>query len=106
MKVRAAASASRGPNPIGTSMATIVCTAVVAAAGSGAVEAAVRTNIDPPTFVPWSRVGNIWLGEPRARVEQDYDRRGLHFHSVAPGSDQGYYRVHDSRVFVTFHGGN
>jgi hypothetical protein len=48
---------------------------------------------DPPILVPWNRVGDIWLGEPRARVEREYgiEREPL-----------GYYRLHGSRVFVTF----
>ena len=67
--------------------------------------AAVAT--DPPLLVPWSRIGNLALGEPRARVRQDYDADGHRYHLLARtnGIVQGYYRLHGSRVFVTFQDG-
>jgi hypothetical protein len=60
---------------------------------------------DPPVFVPWSRVGDIRLGEPRARVEREYGSIGHGFHVLQRyGSNvQGYYRLHDSELGVTFY---
>jgi hypothetical protein len=54
---------------------------------------------DPPLLVPWNRVGDITLGEPRARFEREYGR----FHVADAVAD--YYRLHRSKVFVTFYGG-
>jgi hypothetical protein len=46
---------------------------------------------DPPLFAPWSRIGDIALGDYRVEVEADY------------GSEPRYgYRLHGSRVFVGF----
>jgi hypothetical protein len=50
---------------------------------------------DPPLLVPWSRVGDIRLGEPRARFDREYRRFRVGDH----------YRLHGSRVDVTFYGG-
>lgn len=50
---------------------------------------------DPPLLVPWSRVGNITLGEPRARFERQYRRFRVGDH----------YRLHGSRIDVTLYGG-
>jgi hypothetical protein len=62
---------------------------------------------DPPLLVPWSRIGNISLGEPKARVERDYgsESHGYHVLVRQNGIIQGYYRLHGSRVFVTFQDG-
>jgi hypothetical protein len=49
---------------------------------------------DPPLLVPWNRVGDITLGEPRSRVEREYG------HSAS-----GSYRLHGGRLDVTFYGG-
>jgi hypothetical protein len=65
---------------------------------------------DPPLLVPWSRIGDIWLGERRADVERIYGIEGRGFHVVqryGGGRDravQGYYRLHGSQVLVTFYG--
>jgi hypothetical protein len=65
---------------------------------------------DSSLLVPWSSVGNIWLGEPRARVEQDYGSEGHGFHviqrygSKSDEAVQGYYRLHGSQFVVTFYG--
>ena len=47
---------------------------------------------DPPLLVPWNRVGDITLGEPRARFERDYGHFRVGDH----------YRLHGSKVFLTF----
>jgi hypothetical protein len=61
---------------------------------------------DPPVLVPWSRIGNIALGEPKAQVEREYGSVGRGFHVVQRyGKDvEGYYSLHGSRVVVNFYG--
>ena len=51
-------------------------------------------------------MGNIALGEPRTRVEQEYGSVGHGYHVLQRYGDtvQGYYRLHGSKVIVTFHG--
>jgi hypothetical protein len=57
-------------------------------------------------LVPWSRIGDLALREPRERVEREYGSAGHGFHVVQRygGKVQGYYRLHGSRVGVTFYG--
>jgi hypothetical protein len=52
---------------------------------------------DPPLLVPWSRIGDIALGESRTRVEREYgpQRDGL----------QPQYRLHGGTVWVRYAGG-
>lgn len=50
---------------------------------------------DPPLLVPWRKIGQISLGESRSRVEARY----------GPPSAGGYYRLHGTRVYITFGGG-
>jgi hypothetical protein len=61
---------------------------------------------DPPLLVAWSRIGDITLGQSKARVESEYGSVGSGFHVLYRSGDiqQGYYRLHASRVIVTFHG--
>jgi len=74
---------------------------------SGSDHAASSARADPPLLVPWSRVGDISLGEPRARVEREYGGvgHGFHFLAGSAGLAQGYYRLHGTRVYVTFEAG-
>jgi hypothetical protein len=76
----------------------------LAVAGCNTHEKDVRS--DPPLLVPWNRVGDIWLGKSRARVERQYGSEKHGFHVVQRYGDavDGYYRLHGSRVFVTFYG--
>ena len=64
-------------------------------------------GVDPPLLVPWSRIGGIALGESKARVEREYGSEGHGYHVLVRnnGIVQGYYRLHGSRVFVTFQDG-
>jgi hypothetical protein len=83
---------------------------VAAAIGGGAVGAAYGSRAvgsDPPLFVSWSKIGDIGLGEPKMRVESEYGSEGAGFHVLQRYGDhvQGYYRLHGSRVVVTFYGG-
>jgi hypothetical protein len=66
---------------------------------------AIRAS-DPPVFVPWRRIGDIALGESKARVEHEYGSEGRGFHVLQRYGDavQGYYRLHGSQVLVTFYG--
>lgn len=61
---------------------------------------------DPPILVPWHRVGDISLGEPRAHVEREFGSIGHGFHVLQHYRDtvQGYYVLHGSEVGVTFYG--
>lgn len=65
------------------------------------------TSVDPPFLVPWRSIGLISLGEPRAKVESDYGFPGGQYHVLArtKGILQGYYRLHNARVYVTFQQG-
>jgi hypothetical protein len=75
--------------------------AALALAGCGSTHAGAVRAADPPLLVPWSRIGDIALGESRRRVEQDYGSVAGGFHSLGrnSGITQGYYRLHGSRVF-------
>jgi hypothetical protein len=67
----------------------------------------VRGAGDPRILVPWRRIGDIALGDSRARVEQEYGsaRHGYHvFQRYGKGTVQGYYRLHGSELVVTFYG--
>jgi hypothetical protein len=66
-----------------------------------------RRVVSPPLLVPWQQIGDIALGEPRKRVEQEYGSVGRRFHVIQrwSGAVQGWYRgVHASKVYVTFYG--
>ncbi len=62
---------------------------------------------DPPLLIPWSRVGDIALEEPKARVEREYGSPGHGYHVQARISNgiQGYYGFHGRVVAVKFRGG-
>ena len=62
---------------------------------------------DRPLIVPWSRVGDIWLGEPKKRVEGEYGPPGHGYHVLVAnqGIIQGYYRLHGDDVYVEFQEG-
>jgi hypothetical protein len=64
----------------------------------------VTASSDPPVLIPWSRIGDIVLGEPRARVERQYAGHRYHVLQRYGNTVQGYYRLHGSRVIVTFYG--
>jgi hypothetical protein len=83
----------------------IVSTALVAVAGLPA--ATIQGRSDPPLLVPWHRIGNLTLGESKASVEREYGSEGQGYHVLIRGQGivQGYYRLHDSRVYVTFEDG-
>src|SRR3954451_16088803 len=51
-----------------------------AASDAGTHSRATRSASDPPLLVPWRRVGEIWLGEPQARVEREYGSPGHGYH--------------------------
>jgi hypothetical protein len=87
--------------------ASAVFVACLAVAGSHLAVAKARGAGDPPLLVPWSRVGDIALGEPRARVEREYGSAGHGYHVLVGNRDhvQGYYLLHGTKVGVTFDGG-
>ena len=57
--------------------------------------------------MPWSRVGDIALGEPRVQVEREYGLPGHGFHIIVRQGDflQGYYVLHGGQLEVIFEGG-
>jgi hypothetical protein len=86
--------------------AGLAALAVALASAHGAAAA-----VDPPLLVPWSRIGDIALGAPKARVQREYGSAGHGFHVLQrfglPGggvAEQGYYRRHGGRVVVSFYG--
>jgi hypothetical protein len=66
--------------------------------------AAAAPRVDPPLLVPWTRIGDIALGERQTRVQREYGSRANEFHLVDrySGAIYGYYRLHGSKVFLTF----
>jgi hypothetical protein len=62
--------------------------------GSPAVTSSYARAHDPPILVPWNRIGDIALGEPKARLEQEY--------GAPRGSPQPYYRLHGGKVWVDY----
>jgi hypothetical protein len=74
--------------------------------GCGSQSAAGGWSSDPPLLVPWSRIGDIALSEPKSTVEAEYGSAGHGYHVLQRYGDvvQGYYRLHGSRVIVTFYG--
>ena len=63
---------------------------------------ATASTPDTPVLVPWHRVGDISLGEPRSLVEADYGK--LNVTQRYGDHVQGYYLLHRTRVLVTFYG--
>jgi hypothetical protein len=57
---------------------------------------------DPPVLVPWRQVGDLALGESKSRVLEEYGS----YHVVQAYDDtvEAYYRLHRSKVYVTFYG--
>src|SRR5439155_18941402 len=95
-------AAADGVSSMRVSRATasvIALLGVVAAvvSSSASVGTGASRVTDPPLLVPWTRVGDIALGEPRTRLEREYGGPGHGYHP-----DLGYYRLHGSRVFVYF----
>jgi hypothetical protein len=79
----------------------------VASGCSGKHNARTTRVADPPLIVPWNRVGDISLGEPKRRVEREYGLAGHGYHLLVAnqGIVQGYYRLHGDRVYVEFQDG-
>jgi len=88
-------------------LASAVFVACSAVAGSHLAVAQAHSASDPPLLVPWNRVGNIVLGEPRARVEREYGSTGHGYHVLAGITNgvQGYYLLHGGVVGVDFRDG-
>jgi hypothetical protein len=78
--------------------------AVIALLGTTQAATARSTTSDPPVLVPWSRVGAIRLGESRAAVYRDYGAANFHVLQRWANNTQGYFRLHGSRIVVTFYG--
>jgi hypothetical protein len=78
--------------------AGIALTLIVVAitAPQSAVAEAGRAS-DPPLLVPWSRIGDIALGESKTRVEREYGPQR--------GTLQPQYRRHGGTVWVRYAGG-
>jgi hypothetical protein len=79
---------------------------LAAVAMVGAAQAAgIRSSVgDPPVLVPWGTVGRISLSEARAAVYRDYGVANFHVLQRWGNNTQGYFRLHDSRLIVTFYG--
>ena len=91
---------------VGGAVLALLAAAVVGGCGSRSAHVGAAIQSDPPLLVPWSGVGNITLGEPRARVEREYGSVGHDYHVVQRYGDtvQGYYRLHGTEVTVVFYG--
>jgi hypothetical protein len=87
-------------------LAIAVFVACVGGVGSHPVGAQGQLAGDPPLLVPWTRIGDIALGESKTRVERKYGSVGHGFHVLQHSGDtlQGYYGLHGSHVIVTFYG--
>jgi hypothetical protein len=75
-----------------------------AAAATHPAESTRSTATDLGTLVPWNRVGGISLGERRAVVYQGYGASNFHVLQRWGNNTQGYFRLHRSRLIVTFYG--
>jgi hypothetical protein len=80
--------------------------AVLALVGAARPTIMSASSGDPPELVPWSRVGSISLGEARAAVYRDYGAADFHVLQRWGNNTQGYFRLHGSRLVVTFYGGH
>ncbi len=81
-----------------------VCLVLFASAGGAMAQ---RLAVaDTPLLVPWHKVGDISLGEPKKLVEAEYGGVDTGYHVLQRYGNvvQGYYRLHGSRVVVTFYG--
>jgi hypothetical protein len=89
-----------------TAVLALAAAVTVGGCGSRSVHTGAAMPSDPPLLVPWSRIGDIALGEPRTRVERGYGSAGHGYHVLQRYGDtvQGYYRLHGSKVIVTFYG--
>jgi hypothetical protein len=87
--------------------AAVLCLLMVArVAGTNGAESTPMRVADPSVLVPWSTVGDISLGELKNRVQSEYGSVGNGYHVLQRYGNvtQGYYRLHNSRVGVTFYG--
>ena len=80
----------------------LVVFAIGGAADTGA--ASLRRDADQPVLVPWRQVGKIRLGERSVAVYRDYGAANFHVLQRWGDNTQGYFRLHGSRVVVTFYG--
>jgi hypothetical protein len=88
----------------GAALVALAAAVAVSGCGSGTSQ---RRVVGPPLLVPWHQIGDISLGEPRTRVEEEYGSPGHGFHVIQRYGDaiQGWYRgIHGSEVIVTFYG--
>ena len=97
--------ASDGVQEAGFGALALVATALAGGCGNSA--SGVQRSADPPLLVPWNRVGNISLGQPRARVEREYGSPGHGYHVIVPITNglQGYYVLHGGEIGVRFEDG-
>jgi hypothetical protein len=81
--------------------------ALVAGCSSETKAGRAAAKSDPPVLELTGRVGDMTLGESKAKVESDYGIEGEGFHVTFRngGSTSGYYRLHHGRVVVSFDGG-
>jgi hypothetical protein len=83
------------PDVRGLSRMSVALTVfVLLAAGSGAATSTQARATDPPILVPWSRIGDIMLGEAKARVEHEYGSQR--------GYSQPHYRLHGGEVWMDY----
>jgi hypothetical protein len=77
--------------------------ALAAGCSSGTKYGHVAPKSDPPVLVPWRRVGDIWLGESKQRVEREYGAfRVLQRYGDALQVE--YPRLHRGGIVLTFYG--
>jgi hypothetical protein len=85
-------------------IAVISLVAVVLVGASQAAGSVRSSAADLPVLVAWNRVGGIGLGEPRTAVYRTYGMANFHVLQRWGNNTQGYFRLHRSRVIVTFYG--
>jgi hypothetical protein len=80
----------------------VVGTLLLFAAACGGSSA----SSDPPVLVPWSRIGDIALGESKTRVQREFGGVGQGYRVIQRYGNtvQGAYRLHGTEVMVTFEG--
>jgi hypothetical protein len=81
---------------VGLALLALVAGPALGGRMSRSTQAGAAGVTDPPLLVPWSRIGDIALGESRKRVERLYGSKR---------DPLGFYRLHGGKVWVSYDGG-
>src|SRR6266571_1426677 len=72
--------------------------------GADAASTKMTARLDHPVLVPWHRIGNISLSEPRESVARAYPSARFHvLQRYAVRRTEGYFVLHGSHVVITYY---